>query len=125
VLLWTELASHKFGSGLFDVRCVVTDLPIPRRRVQPEGDDDNDNDNGGDGDGQEDAQEVNESSNPSLSASRGDRPKMQRLAICTSVGDVDFFLYDIDTQQVIGTFSGHRATVTTVKRDGDLVVRNS
>ncbi len=47
---------------------------------------------------------------------------MQRLAICTAVGEVDFYLYDIDAQQVIGTFSGHRATVTTVKRDSDLVV---
>jgi len=62
------------------------------------------------------------SSKLSLSASTGGRSNMQRLAICTAVGEVDFYLYDIDAQQVIGTFSGHRATVTTVKRDSDLVV---
>jgi len=50
---------------------------------------------------------------------------MQRLAICTAVGEVDFYLYDFDAQQVIGTFSGHRATVTTVKRDSDLVLSGS
>jgi hypothetical protein len=62
------------------------------------------------------------SSKLSLSASTGGRSNMQRLAICTAVGEVDFYLYDVDAQQVIGTFSGHRATVTTVKRDSDLVV---
>lgn len=120
----TELASHRFINGLFDVRCVVTDLPIPRRRVRHaatkylEGEDSQEH--------SDDNEPVDANANqPELitSADGNQRTKeIQRLAICTAVGETDFYLFDIDTNQVIGAFSGHTATVTTVKRDGDLVV---
>jgi len=47
---------------------------------------------------------------------------MRRLALCSSVSTPSFSLYDIDAKQVIGKFIGHTATVTTIKRDGDLVL---
>jgi len=104
------LASHKFESGIFDVRCVATDLQITRQTSAE------DNEEGEEGE-REDALPSSSSNNPnSLS-------KMRRLALCSSVSTPSFSLYDIDAKQVIGKFIGHTATVTTIKRDGDLVVR--
>jgi WD40 repeat protein len=88
---------------------VATDLQITRQTSAE------DNEEGEEGE-REDALPSSSSNNPnSLS-------KMRRLALCSSVSTPSFSLYDIDAKQVIGKFIGHTATVTTIKRDGDLVL---